>query len=318
MSNYADNAFTDDPHHVWTKLLAMIPERSRVLDIGCSSGNLGVTLIQRKHCTVDGIEIDEADAKKAAEVLGRVWVFNIEDLDQFKQITKKYDILIFADVLEHLVDPSRVLRAMSKLLKPGGKIVFSLPNMAHISVRLALLTGSFHHTETGLIDKTHIHFYDVEELGRMFVRGGMVIDKLDYSPYPYPKRLIQQKLNDVGLELTPESLKVFNGPAAVAFQYVGSAVYETKKHAKRTELVPFEQPLHNDLHMLAAVVTQKDDEIEVHKKHIKHLEEEVVRAHKALTSITHSRTYRWAQKAVRPYHGLRQAVHNQKNKSNGK
>lgn len=141
MSNYTDVAYTGDKNTTWFKMFNNIPEKSRVLDIGCSSGNFGEELQKSKGCEVIGVDLDKDDVKRAAKLLKAAHVMNIET-DDFSKLGK-FDRVIFADVLEHLVDPVASLQKVKKLLKPGGQVLFSIPNMAHMGTRLMLLTGKF-------------------------------------------------------------------------------------------------------------------------------------------------------------------------------
>src|ERR1017187_9722459 len=104
MSNYSDSQFVEHPNTPWYKVLKMIPTRSRVLDVGCSSGNFGKILIKEKQCVVDGIELDPGDAEAARGVLNNVHVLNIETDDISMLEEKAYDIIYFGDVIEHLVN----------------------------------------------------------------------------------------------------------------------------------------------------------------------------------------------------------------------
>ncbi len=88
---------------------------------------------------------------------------------------EKFDVVLFSDVLEHLVNPSKVLVSVRSILAPGGVVCASIPNIAHGSVRLSLLQGEFRYREKGLLDGTHLRFFTragIEELfaGRR-VRG---------------------------------------------------------------------------------------------------------------------------------------------------
>src|SRR5690606_24139579 len=95
--------------------------------------------------------------------------------DSTKKITKKYDVILMIDVIEHLVNPRNSLRSIGSLLKPDGVLIFSVPNMAHISIRLNLLNGKLNYTKTGLLDDTHLHFYTEEYLVNVLTDAGFAI-----------------------------------------------------------------------------------------------------------------------------------------------
>ena len=239
MSNYSDSTYTEGAENSsWYKVLLSIPEESKVLDIGCSSGNFGKVLIDKKACIVDGVELDKSDFKKAQKNLRKVYNLNIET-DSIAAIKDTYDVIYFGDVIEHLVDPVTALQKVKKLLNKNGKIVFSIPNMAHSTIRILMLKGDFEYTETGLLDKTHLHFYNLKEVQRVFAEAGYDVTDLDFVKKDYPDALIKKQLAEHGLKLAPKStfLESLHQPDAAAFQFVGSAKPSAK--VKRTKLKQF-------------------------------------------------------------------------------
>jgi len=232
MSNYTKSYFDEsNTNHSWYKAYTLIAANSKVLDVGCSSGNFGEVLIKRKNCVVDGIELDKDDVKRAAKKLHRVYRLNVES-DSLLRLKDKYDYLYFGDVIEHLFNPLATLKKVKSLLKPNGSIIFSIPNMGHISVRLELLKGNFEYTETGLLDKTHIRFFTLDEVKRVFNESGYAVEKLDYVEKDYPKKLIDQILTKQGLKANNKFYEMAAQPAASAFQFIGEAKANTAIKAK--------------------------------------------------------------------------------------
>ena len=88
------------------------------------------------------------------------------------------DVIIFADVLEHLHDPEKTVRYIRTLLKEGGCILASIPNLMHVSVMRRLLQGDFTYTEVGLLDKTHIHLFTYNEIMRLFQGTGFRVERV--------------------------------------------------------------------------------------------------------------------------------------------
>ncbi len=222
MSNYSDSKFHHDPNTPWFKTFMLIPPKSSVLDIGCSSGNFGKELIDNKKCIVDGVEPYEKDAKLAKQKLRQVFDFNIEN-EAPSKLLGRYDIINYGDVIEHLINPVEALKNTKKLLKKDGKVIFSIPNMAHISVRLMLLKGNFEYGEAGLLDKTHLHYYDIDEIIRIFNEAGFVIEKLDWVSRDLPVEIIKIELEKMGLISTDKFLDEMKKPVASAYQYIGQA-----------------------------------------------------------------------------------------------
>jgi len=222
MSNYSASAFENDPNTPWYKALSNIPKGSTVLDFGCSSGNFGEVLIKEKDCTVDGVEPYMPDAKIAATKLRSVYTNDIEKEDD-DFLEANYDVIYFGDVIEHLIEPIKVLKKVKKHLNREGVVIFSIPNMAHMSVRLSLLKGNYEHGDTGLLDKTHLHFYDRNEIARVFAEAGYKISKLDYVNRDIPRDVLKAELNKIGLKPTKEFLDSTKTVEASAYQFVGVA-----------------------------------------------------------------------------------------------
>lgn len=209
----------------------MIKEGSTILDIGCSSGNFGEIIIKEKKCTVDGIEIDDDDFNEAKKKLRNVYKLDIET-DDLSVIKSKYDYVYFGDVIEHLKDPITSLKRVKKLLENDGQIIFSIPNMAHLSVRLMLLQGKLEYGETGLLDKTHLHLYTHDEIQRVFKVAGYQITKLDPVMKDFPVEVIENELSKVGLKSTSKFIEFTRTTDATVYQYVGMAKQGTTKSKK--------------------------------------------------------------------------------------
>lgn len=140
-------------------LLGLVPPGTTVLDLGCASGYLGEQL-RHRGCEVYGIDIDRSAV--AAAPPGTYAALAIVDLNEFDTWPfdgQRFDVVIAADVLEHVISPEEVLGRLPELLTPGGRLLVSLPNIAHGSIRLSLLAGHFDYGEAGILDRTHLHLY---------------------------------------------------------------------------------------------------------------------------------------------------------------
>jgi len=291
-----------DENHAWSMLFKLIPESSHVLDIGCSSGHFGRQLMKQKKCIVDGIELDEADSKIASKYLRNVWTLNIET-DDLNAIKEKYDVIILADVIEHLVFPSVALQRIKHLLKPSGILVFSVPNMSHISVRLALLAGKFTYTETGVLDKTHLHYYDFQELQRVLNEGGMEINTIDYPVIAYPKTLVEMKLKQLGLRSNPDFYQHIESPGMTAYQFIGTATYVSSKPNKKK--LSAKQAVQNDYILMA-------DEITGLKQEIERVNGSLGAAQAEIEALRQSRAYKLARRVGDLTHTLKRPANNKK------
>lgn len=168
----------------------------RVLEIGC---DCGATLLEIKNrypnAEVYGVELNQTAANIASH-FAIVQIDNIENCSLFFD-NNNFDYIIFGDVLEHLSDPGKVLLYCQKLLKPDGCIIASIPNLQHISVIRPLLNGNFTYTETGLLDKTHIHFFTYNEIIRIFLQSGYNTERINSVILPISdeeKKYIQKIL----------------------------------------------------------------------------------------------------------------------------
>jgi 2-polyprenyl-3-methyl-5-hydroxy-6-metoxy-1,4-benzoquinol methylase len=171
------------PHGGHAKLLALVGEGKRVLDIGCSSGYLARPLVTR-GCTVVGIEQDPVAAEEAREVCAEVLVGDAETIDlPFEPAS--FDVVLCGDLIEHLRDPERFLARVRPLLRSDGRLVLTTPNVANWANRLGLLLGRWRYTDRGILDRTHLHLFTRATLVETLRRAGYRIVELDYTvPVP--------------------------------------------------------------------------------------------------------------------------------------
>lgn len=156
-------------------IMEFVGSGKRVLDVGTATGYVAQALVQQ-GCAVTGIELDPEAAKKAEEHCERVIVGDVEGLDLRKELGEEtFDVILFGDVLEHLRNPLQVLSKVRPFLSSEGYVVASIPNIAHGSVRLALLQGEFRYRPLGLLDDTHLRFFTRENIEEMFAEAGYVI-----------------------------------------------------------------------------------------------------------------------------------------------
>jgi len=155
------------------KLLQMVAPGSTVLECGPAYGIMTRYLKEKLGCKVYILEVDPdcyasaiqyADSGVCADLEDDSWMSQFED--------SFFDYIIYADVLEHLRDPQQVLAKMKRYLKPGGKVLLSVPNVANGCIIMNLLCDRFHYTPVGLLDDTHIHLFAREDLHTMIQRAG--------------------------------------------------------------------------------------------------------------------------------------------------
>ncbi|MEA2659827.1 MAG: hypothetical protein QOF64_2426 [Candidatus Binatota bacterium] len=172
----------NDSSHYWiVKLLNRGSRPLSILDVGGADGYLGAILKKQGHHVI-GVEADPARAKKAMGSYDRVHLADIETFD-FPYL-EEFDLILFADVLEHLREPSAVLRRALPCLKQNGEIIVSVPNVANFIIRIGLLLGRFEYTDRGILDRTHLRFFTLASLRRMLTDDGWAIVEIRVTPLP--------------------------------------------------------------------------------------------------------------------------------------
>ena len=160
------------------RVVRLVGRGKRVLELGCATGYMS-RILRDRGCHVVAVELDADAAARAAEFCDRVIIGDLDRINIDRELGEsRFDVVVAADVLEHLKDPVRVLRHVRRHLEPGARVVASIPNIAHGSVRLALLTGTFPYTEVGLLDRTHLRFFTAGSLDRLFVDSGFKITRI--------------------------------------------------------------------------------------------------------------------------------------------
>jgi GT2 family glycosyltransferase/tetratricopeptide (TPR) repeat protein/2-polyprenyl-3-methyl-5-hydroxy-6-metoxy-1,4-benzoquinol methylase len=164
------------------EVLALIPATARkVLDIGCGAGRLGEALKARQPAEVVGLEFNEQAAAAARERLDQVLVGDVEQIrPPFS--AGAFDVIVCADVLEHLREPGLFLRRAREWLRPEGQLIASIPNVRHHSVVRALLLGDWTYEPAGLLDRDHLRFFTRREIEKLFARAGFRVAELGFVP----------------------------------------------------------------------------------------------------------------------------------------
>ena len=199
---------------------AYISAGSRVLEFGAANGRLTKYLSAEKSCRMTVVEIDGLSGKEAAEYAEKAYIGPEEgDINKlgWYDAEKKYDYIIFADVLEHLPEPKKILGLCRDMLEEHGKILVSIPNIAHNSVLIGLFNDEFEYDEVGLLDKTHIHFFTYKTFVRMLDELELMVSdqKPIYSSVGWNE--INNKYTDVPSEMESALRKRKSGSI---YQYV--------------------------------------------------------------------------------------------------
>ena len=142
---------------------------SSVLEFGPAQGQMTQFMKEVLNCVVTIVEIDEEAAAFAAHYAEKTIICDIESMEWEKEIIgQQFDCIIFADVIEHLKDPTTVLLHAKHFLKYGGSMFISTPNIAHNSVLINLFRNKFQYTKTGILDDTHVKLFTRFSLHQLF------------------------------------------------------------------------------------------------------------------------------------------------------
>lgn len=151
------------------------PSARRVLDLGCSSGAVGAALKAASGCEVVGVEFDPLLATDARERLDTVVEGDLED-PAILDGRGAFDVILCADVLEHLRDPEGVLGRAVEHLAPGGIVVVSLPNVRYWETFWQLgAKGTFPRRSEGIFDRTHLRWFTLRDAYGLLDGAGLEV-----------------------------------------------------------------------------------------------------------------------------------------------
>lgn len=142
--------------------------------MGAAQGFVG-QLLQGSGLAIDAVEPQAQWAEAARPVYRQVFASTIEAANLPE---KTYDAIVCADVLEHLVDPVAVLGQLKRVATDDALFIISLPNVAHLAVRMMLLAGYFPKMERGILDRTHLHFFTRDTAGQMLRSAGLEVGQV--------------------------------------------------------------------------------------------------------------------------------------------
>ena len=212
----------DDPNNAHSLLHALVAGSGRqgleILEVGCSSGYVGATLAAKGH-RVTGVEPDPAAADAARSVLAEV---HNDTADGFFDAhpERRFDAVLFGDVLEHMADPASTLRRCVSHLAEQGFVAISLPCITHGSIRAMLLDGKWDYADYGLLDRTHLRFFSREGMAALLADGGLQTTRLLATTMP-----IDTAVRDYGMTVRKESIAAVEAlanfdPDLLLFQFV--------------------------------------------------------------------------------------------------
>ncbi len=158
------------------EMLDLVPAKiESLLDVGCGEGNFGALVKRKFECLVWGVEPEMAPYLKAKDKLDHVihGMFN-NTLD----LNRKFDVIAFNDVLEHMPDPWSTLTYAKRFLKPKGVVIASIPNILYFHDFFALIAEKdWRYQQSGIFDKTHLRFFTRRSMNRMFEECGFKVTR---------------------------------------------------------------------------------------------------------------------------------------------
>jgi 2-polyprenyl-3-methyl-5-hydroxy-6-metoxy-1,4-benzoquinol methylase len=271
--------FQDDPASTHSKVVSLVPPATRVLEFGCATGYMSEVLKTRLGCTVVGVEIDRDAAALAEQHAERVIVGDAEKIDYAAELAgEEFDVVLFADVLEHLKEPADVLRRVRPFVAENGVVVASIPNIAHASVRLALLAGEFRYREWGLLDDTHLRFFTRASIQDLFEETG-------YAVTHWLRQRFDVGETEIKVPEVPEAVREWlaSDPEATTYQFVLRALVSEPANQLKTMREELDElRIHRDASVQLAAARDELAELRPLREEVAHLRAEneaVRRAH---------------------------------------
>jgi 2-polyprenyl-3-methyl-5-hydroxy-6-metoxy-1,4-benzoquinol methylase len=204
-------------------LCAAMGRPRSVLDVGCGIGLNGAAA-KRKGARVTGIEIVPESAERARRVLDTVLPIDItSDASVERGLAGcSFDLVLFADVLEHVPDPAAVLRRLLPYVEDEGHVIVSLPNVAAWPVRLGLLGGKFEYEQSGILDDSHLRFFTRDTAVRLVEEAGLEALRVEQNPMlvrAFKKLIMRTVLRSGGqLDQPPEPTALQSSLGYKAYQ----------------------------------------------------------------------------------------------------
>ena len=162
-------------------VVRLVGKDKHVLEIGCGPGSITKILADQNNCKVTGLELDPEAIKKVTPYCVKVMQADLNSIGWPQLLeNNKFDVVVVADVLEHLYDPWKSLQRMVPLINDNGYIVISLPHVGHAAVASCLINGDFDYRDWGLLDRTHIRFFGLKNIEDLLTQANLKIIEVSY------------------------------------------------------------------------------------------------------------------------------------------
>jgi len=158
-----------------------MPSNAAVLDLGCSQGLLAEPLSE-KGCSVTGVDVLPPEfASRLLQSYHQADLLNLAEV----RLDRTYDVVLLADVLEHVMNPREVLLSGRRRLTKEGRLIASTGNVAIWFYRLSLLLGRFEYGPRGILDETHVHLYTKATFRRLIESSGFRVVRERHTGLPF-------------------------------------------------------------------------------------------------------------------------------------
>lgn len=175
-----------------TDMVPQLPDPlGAVLDVGCGSGQTGTLLRPRHPDRLVGLELNRAAAEMASEIYDEVVIGSAEEA--LAEMDGPFDTILCYDVLEHLVDPWKVLAQLARLSVPGSRLHISVPNARHLSLLVdVMLRGTFNYQPHGHRDDTHLRWFTPHDLEESVRKAGFDVVARSHPPLSASRRALSR------------------------------------------------------------------------------------------------------------------------------
>lgn len=269
----------------------------RVLEIGTSTGYITKVLKEQGNQVI-GIEIDKDAADMARQYCESMIIGDVEELDLDAYLDpESFNVILLADILEHLRWPGSLLSRIKKYLKADGYLVVSLPNVAHGDVLLNLLNGDFKYKSVGLLDETHLRFFGRKNVINIFNNFGYNIEELQETKMPLGS-------TDLGMDLSKIPsifVKLISSlPDSEVYQFVLKAVPSANINNEEIPDVDFSEVVstaiedimmqhQSEIESISSQLKQADDRANAIDQRASQFQKEVEERDRQIASISEKR-----------------------------
>lgn len=149
---------------------------SNILECGCGFGELGKLIKRNWSCNLIGLELNPEAEGYLKTIYDRFYITDLESFD-ISQLNATFDCIIYADILEHLRSPEKILKEHLRYLRSGGQVIISIPNIRNLKVIADLLIrGEWNYGDSGILDRTHYKFFTIKTLKQLLTNCDLRVD----------------------------------------------------------------------------------------------------------------------------------------------